>query len=123
MDRFAAVNSPETLQRSPRCVSVSRSARPTWPARSPPRRIRSPRRRGAPRGVLRLYIGDGMSTANLLGSDAIHPIVDRLTSQHVPVSSYAIGPRVDTQLLACLANQTGGVMAVDGENYTGRSGR
>ena len=77
----------------------------------------------AARGHAALYIGDGMSTANLLGSDAARPLFDRLVAERVPVSSYAVGPRVDTQLLACLANQTGGVMAVDGENVTGCASR
>ncbi|HEY1598642.1 MAG TPA: hypothetical protein VGG64_03515, partial [Pirellulales bacterium] len=73
----------------------------------------------ATRGHAALYIGDGMSTANLLHSDAARPLFDRLVAEHVPMSSYAVGPRVDSSLLACLANQTGGVMAVDGENLTG----
>ncbi|HEY1598647.1 MAG TPA: hypothetical protein VGG64_03545, partial [Pirellulales bacterium] len=73
----------------------------------------------ATRGHAALYIGDGMSTANLLQSDAARPLFDRLVAEHVPMSSYAVGPRVDSSLLACLANQTGGVMAVDGENLTG----
>ena len=71
------------------------------------------------RGRAALYIGDGMSTANLLASDATRPLVDRLVEKRVPLNSYAVGPRVDTGLLACLANQTGGVLAVDGENLTG----
>ena len=69
-----------------------------------------------PRGV---YIGDGMSTANLLATEMLRPRVDRFVAQHIPVNSYAIGPRVDMQLLGALANQTGGAMAVDGENFTG----
>jgi len=74
---------------------------------------------GTARGRAALYIGDGMSTANLLASETLRPLVARLTEERVPVSSYAIGPRIDSPLLACLANQTGGVMAVDGENLTG----
>ena len=73
----------------------------------------------AGRGRAALYIGDGMSTANLLAADALRPLVDRLTAEHVPLSSFGIGPRVDLQLLACIANQTGGVVAVDGENLSG----
>ncbi len=66
-----------------------------------------------------VYIGDGMSTANLLVSRAARPLVDALRAQQVPMLSYAIGPRLDVSLLACLARQTGGVLAVDGEDFTG----
>jgi len=66
-----------------------------------------------------VYIGDGMSTANLINSDALRATVERLVAAETPVISYAIGPRRDTTLLACLANQTGGMLAIDGDNVTG----
>ena len=78
MDRFAAANSPETARHSPPCVSVSRSAQRTWQAHWLRRRIRLSPRKVSPRGRAAVYIGDGMSTANLLGSDALHSIVDQL---------------------------------------------
>jgi tetratricopeptide (TPR) repeat protein len=60
-----------------------------------------------------LYIGDGMSTANLLGTQSFGEVVKQLRAAHVPVSSYAIGPRRDGELLAALANQTGGNLYID----------
>ena len=54
------------------------------------------------------YIGDGMSSANLIGTDAFRTLVGDLTKSHAPVTSYAIGPKIDARLLAALANQTGG---------------
>jgi hypothetical protein len=62
-----------------------------------------------------LYIGDGMSTANLLATESFRELVSTLQSARVPVSSYAIGPRRDGALLAALANQSGGNLYVDDE--------
>ncbi|HVU88916.1 MAG TPA: hypothetical protein VHD36_16450, partial [Pirellulales bacterium] len=78
-----------------------------FPAKTDPARARAA-----------VYIGDGMSTANLLASREARPLVDQLRARQVPLTSYAIGPRLDVSLLACLARQTGGVLAVDGENFT-----
>ena len=58
------------------------------------------------------YIGDGLSSANLLGTDSFRALVGELTAARVPVSSYAIGPQTDGRLLAALANQTGGNLYV-----------
>jgi von Willebrand factor type A domain len=55
-----------------------------------------------------LYIGDGMSMANLLGSKSFGDLVKQLRAARTSVSSYAIGPQCDSRLLAALANQTGG---------------
>src|SRR5688500_13328388 len=46
-------------------------------------------------------------------------LVDDLTSQRIPVSSYSIGPPTNGQFLAALANHSGGVLAVDSDNMTG----
>ncbi len=54
------------------------------------------------------YIGDGMSSANLIGTDSFRSLVGELSKARTPVSSYAIGPQIDGRLLAALANQTGG---------------
>ncbi len=67
----------------------------------------------APTNRTVLYIGDGLSTANLLGTAAFGTLVDQLRSERVSVSSYAIGPRKDGALLAAIANQTGGNLYVD----------
>jgi von Willebrand factor type A domain len=60
-----------------------------------------------------LYIGDGLSTANLLGTSAFGHLIDQLRTARISVSSYAIGPRKDAALLAAIANQTGGNLYVD----------
>lgn len=65
-----------------------------------------------PEGRALIYIGDGVSSANLLGTDSFRTLVSELTSAHIPVSSYAIGPQTDGRLLAALANQTGGNLYV-----------
>ena len=60
-----------------------------------------------------IYIGDGMSTANLIGTPVFGDLVKQLRSAHAPVTSYAIGPRRDNSLLAAVANQTGGNLYID----------
>ncbi|MCE9557164.1 MAG: VWA domain-containing protein, partial [Planctomycetes bacterium] len=60
-----------------------------------------------------IYIGDGMSTANLLGNADFGKLVSDLASRKIAVSSYALGPQVDGELLAVLANQTGGQVLMD----------
>ena len=60
-----------------------------------------------------LYVGDGMSSVNLLTADSLGQSVSDLRSRQVPVSSYAVGPRRDLKLLGVLAQHTGGVVLVD----------
>ncbi len=60
-----------------------------------------------------LYIGDGMSTVNLLSSDSLKQALNGLRSRQVSVSSYAVGPRRDLKLLGVLAQHTGGVVMID----------
>lgn len=55
-----------------------------------------------------VYIGDGVSVANLLDTATLRDLTGDLKQNRVTVSSHAIGPRTDSQLLAILANQTGG---------------
>ena len=59
-----------------------------------------------------LYIGDGASMANLLDAPTMGPLVEKLRAARAPMSSYAIGPQVDAELLAVLANQSGGNLYV-----------
>ncbi|MEQ8838002.1 MAG: VWA domain-containing protein [Lacipirellulaceae bacterium] len=59
-----------------------------------------------------VYIGDGISVANLLDSSTLGEVVNSLKENRIPVSSYAIGPKTDAQLLAVLANHTGGNLYV-----------
>ena len=60
-----------------------------------------------------IYIGDGMSTANLLGNADFGKLLSDLAGNKIAVSSYALGPQVDGELLAVLANQTGGQLLMD----------
>jgi hypothetical protein len=60
-----------------------------------------------------LYVGDGLSAANLLGTDSFGELIAMLREARVSVSSYAIGPQRDGRLLAALANHTGGNLYVD----------
>ncbi len=59
-----------------------------------------------------LYIGDGISVANLLDTPELTKVVNKLREARVSVSSFAVGPKLDAQLLAVLANQTGGNLYV-----------
>jgi hypothetical protein len=65
-----------------------------------------------PEGRVMLYIGDGVSAANLLGTETFRTLVGQLTQARIAMSSYAIGPQTDGRLLAALANQTGGNLYV-----------
>ncbi len=59
-----------------------------------------------------VYIGDGISAANVLDSPTLKQVVDQLRQSRISVSSLAVGPQVDAQLLAVLANHTGGNLYV-----------
>lgn len=65
-----------------------------------------------------LYIGDGMSAANLLPTEELRSLTKQLHDRRVPVHSYAVGPRTDLQLLGALAQQTGGYVQFDMANET-----
>ena len=60
-----------------------------------------------------VYIGDGMSPVNLLQTETFANLVDDLRTAGVAVNSFAVGPQHDVQLLAALANQTGGNLYID----------
>ncbi len=60
-----------------------------------------------------LYLGDGMSTANLIQQADMQDLLQDLRDRQTPVSSYAVGPRTDLQLLGILAQHTGGRVLVD----------
>ena len=65
-----------------------------------------------------IYIGDGQSGAHFIDSDTLKKSVKQLVEKRIAVTSYSIGPRTDSSLLAALANQTGGLFVVDGDNAT-----
>jgi len=60
-----------------------------------------------------VFIGDGLSRANVLQADEFRELTADLVKNRVSVSSYAIGPERDVHLLAALANHTGGMVLVD----------
>jgi hypothetical protein len=60
-----------------------------------------------------VYIGDGVSAAQLFTPPAFAKLTDQLVAMRLPVFSYGLGPRVDGQLLAALANYTGGTIVLD----------
>ncbi|NQV28820.1 MAG: VWA domain-containing protein, partial [Rhodopirellula sp.] len=60
-----------------------------------------------------VYIGDGVSGLRLIPAARLQALVDEFRSSKVPVSSYAIGPTRDLQLLGVLANWTGGNVVLD----------
>ena len=64
-----------------------------------------------PRSVI--YIGDGMSQANVMQTIQFGETVKDLVQKRVSVSSFAIGPGRDLYLLATLANHTGGMLYLD----------
>ena len=64
-----------------------------------------------PRSVI--YIGDGMSQANVMQTNQFGETVKDLVEKRVSVSSFAIGPGRDLYLLAALANHTGGMLYLD----------
>src|SRR5262249_5798279 len=74
--------------------------------------------RTSPRAAV--YIGDGMSNGNFALFQELDKLLPALVKARVPVSSFAIGPQTDSQLLAVLANHTGGVYALDGDKFTGK---
>eukprot|EP00913_Durusdinium_trenchii_P023440 g22018.t1 len=60
-----------------------------------------------------VYVGDGMSTGNLIQSPQAKTLVNLLKTRKVAVHSYAVGPKKDLHLLGMLAQQTGGVVLID----------
>src|SRR5436190_1643711 len=57
-----------------------------------------------------IYLGDAMSKANVLTGATLDTLVSDLRSEHVSVTSYVLGQEQNAQLMAALANHTGGVV-------------
>lgn len=73
-----------------------------------------------------VYIGDGMSTADLLEPTELRRLVTSLRQQKIPFHSFGIGPKINLELLGILALQTGGFIDFDkrigaGEDRDGQS--
>ena len=62
-----------------------------------------------------VYIGDGRSAAHFLEADEFQKLSGRLADSRIPVSSYAIGGRLDQQLLGALAVQSGGAVILESD--------
>jgi uncharacterized protein with von Willebrand factor type A (vWA) domain len=78
---------------------------------------------GAARTVV--YVGDAMSKANIVTGATMSKLVSDLRNEHVSVSSYVLGQEQNTELMAALANHTGGVVEADSneENGTTKGGQ
>jgi von Willebrand factor type A domain len=70
-----------------------------------------------------VYIGDGRSAAHLLETDEFGKLAGRLADARIPLSSYAVGLRLDPQLLGSLAVQSGGTVILGGELPGGEAGQ
>ena len=62
-----------------------------------------------------VYLGDGMSASHLLQNEELKGLLAQYRTRQIPVSSYAVGPRRDLQLLGIVAHWTGGAVLLDGE--------
>jgi Mg-chelatase subunit ChlD len=58
-----------------------------------------------------IYIGDGMSKANIPTEGSLRKLVDELRGKQVSVSSFVLGQERNVPLAAALANQTGGIVS------------
>ncbi len=67
-----------------------------------------------------IYLGDGLSQADILSRTQITELAKHLVDQRATLTSYAIGPYRNMQILAALANQTGGQVFVDGSAVSGQ---
>ena len=67
-----------------------------------------------------VYLGDGISHADVPSPEQFAQLVRQLTDRRVTFSSYAIGPARDVHLLAALANQTGGQVYIDADRVSGQ---
>ncbi len=66
-----------------------------------------------------VYVGDGMSKSRLLANGRFNDLIASLAKQRISVTSYAVGPQTDTELLAIVANYTGGQLVIDEPQMTG----
>lgn len=62
-----------------------------------------------------IYVGDAISRGELLHADVFETLVSQLADNQVTFSSFAIGPERNIELLAALANNTGGNFVIDSD--------
>ena len=67
------------------------------------------------------YIGDGMSTADLIEAPELRTLLTSLRQRQVPVNSFGVGPQLNLHLLGILAHQTGGLVTFDSTVKTKKS--
>ncbi|WP_168565789.1 VWA domain-containing protein [Crateriforma spongiae] len=64
-----------------------------------------------------IYVGDGASMDSTYNAQRFGRLVDALRGDHISVHSVVIGPTVNVETLAILANHTGGVLGVVSEQH------
>ncbi len=65
-----------------------------------------------------VYLGDGVSSVNLIGPEQMQQLASRLRQQRTPFLGYAVGPQTDLFVLATLAMHSGGRLFVDSPKVT-----
>ena len=66
-----------------------------------------------------IYIGDAITNPGFDGAQ-FKNLVSSLADQRIAMTSYAIGPKTDTIMMAALANQTGGMLFVDTDRMSAK---
>ncbi|MBL8819427.1 MAG: hypothetical protein JNL58_25570 [Planctomyces sp.] len=59
-----------------------------------------------------IYIGDGLSSAGLLSAEQLSELTRSLQDKNISLHAALLGPKLDTQLMSVLANQTGGTVQI-----------
>ncbi len=60
-----------------------------------------------------IYIGDGLSIADLIGTETMRSLLGEMRDQQIAMHSFAIGPKTDLRLLGVMAQHSGGVVLID----------
>jgi hypothetical protein len=60
-----------------------------------------------------VYIGDGISSADIISPAEFQSMVQQLRSRRIAVHSYGVGPQLNLHLLGMFAHQTGGAVHFD----------
>lgn len=73
-----------------------------------------------------VYIGDGMSSADLLEDRETVQMISQLKAEQIPFHSFGVGPQINLQVLGVFAHHTGGYVEFDhrisaGETSEGQS--
>ena len=70
--------------------------------------------KGALEGMQLVYVGDGTSIDAMGNPERFGALVDALRADRISIHSIAIGPATNIELMAILANHTGGVLGIVG---------